>query len=259
MAKNLIRFEGLIIKEKRIGENKLIVVLSKEYGAISIFCRGGFRPQSKNLSSTQLFTLAEFCVDVKEDSTGQKKYYLDSSKTKTIFYRIRLDVISAALASYIAELLNYCGIEEENNGEVLRLTLNTYYSLNTDRQPLELLKSIFEIRLLCEIGYRPNMIGCNKCYLYSSNNMHFNIKTGKLLCDDCISDEDRNNGYDFVFDENILYIVRNIMLSDYDELFSFKISDRAQKILTKFSESFVNYYIKGRFVSRDFFKMMNLD
>lgn len=258
MSKNLIKFNGLIIKEKRIGENKLIIVLTKEYGVISIFCNGGFKPQSKNLSSTQLFSYSEFCVDEKTDSKGQKRYFLDSSKSKTIFYRIRLDVISASLASYIAELLNYCGVADGDNGEVLRLTLNTYYSLNSDRQPPELLKSIFEIRLLCEIGFRPNLVGCNSCYLYESDSMHFNIKTGKLLCDDCITEEERNNGYDFCFDKNMLYIIRYIMLSDYDELFSFKVSDRAQKLLTNFSESFVNYYVKAKFVSRDFFKMMNL-
>ena len=258
MPKNLIRFKGLVIKEKRIGDNKLIVVLTKELGVISIFCTGGFKPQSKNLGATQLFSYSDFCVDEKTDSKGLKRYYLESSSSDTIFYRIRLDVISSALASYIAELLNYCGIAESNNGEVLRLTLNTYYSLNSDRQPPELLKSIFEIRLLCEIGYRPKMVGCNNCYLYDSDSMHFNIKTGKLLCDDCISDEDRNNGFDYIFDKNMLYIVRYIMLTDYDDLFSFKVSDKAQKKLTKFSEAFVSYYIKARFASRDFFKMMNL-
>lgn len=258
MAKNLKKFKGLVIKEKRINDNKLIVVLTKELGVISIFCNGGFRPNSKNLGATQLFSYSDFCVDEKVDAKGQKRYYLDSSTSDTIFYRIRLDVISSALASYIAELLNYCGIAESNNGEVLRLTLNTFYSLNSDRQPPELLKCIYELRLLCEIGYRPNLVACNKCYLYESDSMHFNIKTGKLLCDDCISEEDKNNGFDWVFDKNMLYIVRYIMLSDYDELFSFKLSDKAQKKLTKFSESFVSYYIKAKFVSRDFFKMMNL-
>ncbi|WP_028509835.1 DNA repair protein RecO [Ruminococcus sp. NK3A76] len=258
MSKNLIKFKGLVIKEKRIGDNKLIVVLTKELGVISIFCNGGFKPQSKNLGATQLFSYSDFCVDEKTDSKGLKRYYLDSSSSDTIFYRIRLDVISSALAAYIAELLDYCGIAESNNGEVLRLTLNTFYSLDKDRQPPELLKSIYEIRLLCETGFRPNLVACNNCYLYESDSMHFNIKTGKLLCDDCISEEDRNNGFDFVLDKQMLYIIRYIALSDYHELFSFKLSDKAQKWLTKFSESFVNYYFKGHFNARSFFKMINL-
>ena len=74
MAKNLIKFKGLIIKEKRIGENKLIVVLTKELGVISIFCNGVFKPQSKNLGSTQLFSYSDFCVNEKTDPKGNKSY-----------------------------------------------------------------------------------------------------------------------------------------------------------------------------------------
>ena len=254
MAKNLIKFKGLIIKEKRIGDNKLIVVLTKELGVISIFCNGVFKPQSKNLGSTQLFSYSDFCVNEKTDPKGNKSYYLESSQPDTIFFKLWTDIHSQALGHYIAELLSYCEIAEGDNSEILRLTLNTFYSLNTERQPLNLLKSIFEIRFLCEIGFRPNMVGCNKCYLYESDSMHINIKTGKVLCDDCITEEDRTNGFDFLFDKNMFYIVRYIILSDYDELFSFKISYKAQKFLTNFSESFVNYYTKDRFKSLDFMK-----
>ena len=251
----MITFDALIIREKHIGErNRIITVLAKDHGVIDIFCRGGMKLTSKNFSATQLFSYSTLCVEVKVNAKGERLYYLNSSQTKNLFYNIRLDLINACLASYISELLCYCGTAEKDFGEILRLTLNTYYSLDTNRQPPELLKSIFEIRLLCEIGFRPNLLGCNKCLKYEADHMHFNIMTGKILCDNCCEDSD--NGFDFVFDKGMFYILRYIMLTDYDRLFSFKVSDKAQKLLTAFSESFVSYHIKPKFDTRDFYRQM---
>ncbi|MBR1749613.1 MAG: DNA repair protein RecO [Ruminococcus sp.] len=253
----MIRFDALIIKEKRLGDNKLIYVLTKEYGVITVYCHGGFAPKNKNTGATQLFSYSELCVDEKISPNGERRYFLNSSTSKTIFYNIRLDIVNSALAGYIAELLNYCGVADNDYGEVMRLTLNTYYSLNSNRQPPDLLKSIFEIRLLCEIGFRPNLIGCNKCYKYEDDDlMHFNIHTGKVLCSSCITQNELDNGFDFSFDKQLFYVFRYIALTDYNKLFSFKISDSLQDKLTVFSESFVNYHLKSKFVARDFYKMI---
>ncbi len=253
----MIKFDALIIREKKLGDNKLIIVLTKEYGVISVFCHGGFSPNNKNTGATQLFSYSELCVDVKTAPNGEKRYFLNSSTSKTIFYNIRLDIVYSSLAGYIAELIDYCGIADNNYGEVMRLTLNTYYSLNSNRQPPDLLKSIFEIRLLCEIGYRPDLIGCNNCYKYEDDKgMHFNIHTGKVLCSDCITQNEIDNGFDFTFDKQLFYVFRYIALTDYDKLFNFKISEKLQNRLTAFSENFVNYHLKSRFVARDFYKMI---
>lgn len=251
----MITFDALIIREKHINDkNRILTVLTKEYGVISVFCRGGMKPTSKTVGSTQLFSYSQFCAEVKINAKGERQYYLNSSASKNIFYNIRLDIVKASLASYISELLYYCGTNEKDFGEILRLTLNTFYSLDTGRQSAELLKSIFEIRLLCEIGFRPNLLGCNKCLKYEAEHMHFNIMSGKILCDECC--EDTDNGFDFSFDKGMFYIIRFIMLTDYDRLFSFKISDKAQKLLTQFSESFVSYHIKPKFDTRDFYRQM---
>ena len=52
----------------------------------------------------------------------------------------------------------YIRTEESGCDEIMRLTLNTLYFLDKGDRDDELLKSIFEFRLLCEAGLRPALL-----------------------------------------------------------------------------------------------------
>jgi DNA repair protein RecO (recombination protein O) len=116
----------------------------------------------------------------------------------------------------------------------------------------DLLKCVFELRLPCEIGLRPDLVGCANCYKYEDDRMHFDFISNKLYCDDCYCSDD--NTSDTVVDKTLLYIIRFIALSEFEKLFYFKISDRYLKKLTAFTESFVAYVFKNRFKSLDYYK-----
>lgn len=250
----MITINGLVIKENKIGESsKSIVVLCEDLGIINIFMRGGAKSK-KNSSATQIFSYSKLCIDSKVKANGQSEYYLNSSEPKNIFYNIRLDPLKMSLACYFSELLCFSRIEDEHLGDVLKLTLNTLYFLNNDDINRELLKSIFEFRLLCEMGFRPYLVGCNKCFKYEDTIMHYNYKSGLLECDECCYNPD--SIYDIQLDKALLYIVRYIALSDFNKLFSFKINDKYQKKLTEFTERFIKYNFKEHINTLDFYRGM---
>lgn len=250
----MITLKGLIIREKIRGENsKVITVLCSEFGIIDIFVRGGLK-SGKLTSSTQLFSYSKLCIEEKKDSSGQINYYINSAESIDLFYELRLDAKKTALACYFTDLLCYSRIESCHCGELLKLTLNTLFFLNKGNRDIELLKSIFEFRLLCELGFRPYLVGCNNCYKYESNLMHFNFKSGLLECEDCCNNP--NSIYDFQFDKTLLYIVRYIALTEYEKLFNFKISSAYQKKLTNFTEQFVAYHFTNNFETLRFYKLL---
>lgn len=250
----MITLKGLIIREDQRGESsKSISVLCAERGVIDVYVRGGMK-SGKTASSTQLFTFSKLCIEEKKDAKGSSRYYLNSAETENMFYHLRLDVKKTSLASYFADLLCYARIEGNDFSEILKLTLNTLYYLDNGERDQELLKSIFEFRLLCEIGYRPYLVGCNNCYTYESDKMHFNFKSGLLECDNCCRNPD--SIFDFVFDKTLLYIVRYIALTEYDKLFNFKISAAYQKKLTQFTERFVKYYFTDNFATLRFYRLL---
>ena len=159
----MLTFMGLILRENDRGEtSKSITVLTAERGVIDIFVRGG-RKSTKNASSTQLFAYSKLCVEEKKNAKDQSMFFLNSSESEKLFYNIRLDPKKTALASYFSELLMYIRTEESGCDEIMRLTLNTLYFLDKGDRDNELLKSIFEFRLLCEAGLRPALLGCSVC------------------------------------------------------------------------------------------------
>jgi DNA repair protein RecO (recombination protein O) len=232
----MINIDGLVIGERSVGETgKSITLLTKEFNCISVYVRGGQKSKKSN-SSTQLFCYAKFSIESKRDASGGDRYYYNSSEIQKIFYNIRLDPKKTALACYFADLLNIVTSGSDNGDEVMRLTLNVFHFLNEGSRPNEQLKSIFEFRLMCEIGYRPYLIGCHKCLKPEADVMYFNIAKGVFECGDCVDNAQIPTM--IKLDSKLFYIVQFIALVDYDRLFNFKISEAYQRKLTEFTERF---------------------
>jgi DNA repair protein RecO (recombination protein O) len=250
----MVNLDGLVIAERDCGEtSKSVTLLTKELACIEVYVRGG-RKSKKSVSSTQLFCYAKFSLDERRDAHGTVRYYYNSSEPIKLFYGIRLDAKRTALACYFAELLTYGTVSGDNGEEVMRLTLNTLYYLDKGERSGQLLKSIFEFRLMCETGYRPDLIGCCHCYAVEDEIMHFNLKSGLIECDSCVTD--RGGYYDIQFDKTLFHIVRFIALVDYDRLFNFRISDNYQNKLTEFTERYCHYCYGRNFDALDFYNLL---
>ena len=254
--RKMITLKGLVLREHNVGETaKSITVLTAEKGVISILVRGG-QKSTKNSASTQTFAYSQFCIEEKRTAKGLMNYYLNSSENIRLFYGIRLDAKKMALASYFAELLEYTGVECAGCDEVLRLTLNTFYILSENKMEQELLRNVFQFRLLCEIGLRPELVGCCSCFVYESDFMYFDFLRNNLTCQECHLKNQAENPHCFVLDKTLLYIVRFIALTDYNRLFAFRISPKYLDKLTEFTEKFLSYHTKGKFKTLEFYKLL---
>ena len=247
----LLTTMGVVIGERAYGENdKFIDVFTKDYGIIEVTVKGGRKLNSKNSASTALFSYSKFCV-----SKRGERYYLNSSEIENTFYDLRFDVKKLALASYFAELLKYTVLSydsDESYEIILKLLLNTLYYLEKDSHNIMLLKSIFEFRLLSEIGLIPNLIGCSICNVYSHTKMHFNVQEGKLYCDNCFSGSD---GYNIILvNESTLSALRHISLSAMNILFNIKVSDRLLSELNKITDRYTFAHINRSFKTLEYFK-----
>ncbi len=251
----MITLKGLVIREEPKGESsKLIYALTRERGVLSIFVRGGMK-SGKYASATQLYVYSELCCEEKTNARGETQYYLNSAEPINMFFELRLDVYKSALAAYLTELLYYSRIEgARDKNDVLRLTLNTLYYINEGKKDRELLKSIFEFRLICDTGFRPNLIGCAKCYKYEDEIMYFNIRAGEMECSSCC--RNKESLYGVLLDPKLLYIVRHIALTDFERLFAIKVSPKYQQQLTEFTERIVRYYFSDKFETLAFYRSL---
>lgn len=242
----LITTNGIVIRERSVGENdKFIDVLTGDLGVIELSVRGVKKITGKNSSAAQLFAYSKLCLDKRGE-----RYYLNSSEPIHIFYDIRMDMEKFALASYFCEVVLTTVTSGQTANSVTRLFLNTLNFLTDEKYSDTLIKSIFELRLMSEIGLMPDIAMCNECCTYLTEKMYFKIRIGKLFCDKCY-----NRAGDAVeLSESLLHTIRYICLSDFEKLWSFKVSDEVEKQLSYITESYLISHLDRNFRTLGFYK-----
>jgi DNA repair protein RecO (recombination protein O) len=243
----MITTNGIVIREKNFGENdKFIDILTDNYGVIEIMVKGSKKINSQNSSSTQLFAYSKFCLESKKD-----KYYLNSCEPIKIFYDIRLDIDKLSLVSYFSELISFT-VCEDKNSEILKLFLNTIHFLSIGKREEILLKSIFELRLMAEIGMMPNVVACGCCNIYLDDKMFFVVENGGIYCHNCYNNFDELTSISLT--DSVLHALRYILLSDFNKIFNFTISPLSQNKLAYISESYLLSHLGRKFKTLDFYK-----
>lgn len=245
----MIIIEGIVLKERPVGEqDKFIDILTKEKGVIELSVKGGRKINGKSASSTQLFAYSRFCYDKRGD-----RLYLNSAEPIHIFYDLRSSLSGLYLASYFAEVLRYCISERTDSGNVMRLLLNTLHYLEKGTRSEQLLKSIFELRLMSEIGYMPDVIACRECGVFEPEELYFSVSDGGFCCSECFSGDavDRHK-----MRLPVLSAIRHIVLADFDRLFNFRLSEDSCDKLAAFSEAYIVTHLERSFKTLDFYRSL---
>lgn len=248
----MLTVKGLVLRERACGENdKILSILSDTHGLLEVCAKGVKKANAKNASVSQCFCYAKYCL-----ADGKHYYILNSSEPIRNFYDIRLDINKFALASYFSELLLYTCPKNQTNYEALRLILNSLHFLSESKRNETMLKSVFELRLMTEIGLTPNLIGCCKCYRYEAPQMQFDLSEGRIYCEDCCGKRDLSVCE--VINMPLLHAFRYVALSDMSKIFSFKVPDTYLPAFSNITERYVQIQLGKRFQTLDFYKSLLL-
>ncbi len=240
--------EGIVLRERLVGENdKFIDVLTKNSGIIEISAKGARKIGGKSGSSAQLFAYSKFCTDKKGG-----RYYLNSAEPIHIFYGLRSDLAKIALASYFSEVLTFCIDEDCGGNDIMRLILNTLYYLENGSRDSQLLKSVFELRLMAEIGFMPDIVGCRMCGVYEPDILYFSEKNSCFYCAGCFQDAVDKDYTKLKLP--VLSAMRHIVLADFSRLFNFRISDSAMMSLAAVTENYLIVHLERHFQTLNYYK-----
>lgn len=245
----MITLEGIVLKERSVGEqDKFIDILTKEKGLIELSVRGARKINGKSASSTQLFAYSRFCYT---ESKG--RLHLNSAEPIHIFYKLRSSLSALSLASYFSDILHFSTVSLTDSGNVLRLFLNALHFLENGLRSELLLKSVFELRLMSEIGFMPDIVCCRECGCFEPQELYFSFTDFCFRCCECSSADE--NSFKLTLSE--LSAVRHIVLADFNRLFNFRLPDEALCRLSGFSELYVISHLERNFNSLDFYKSLN--
>ena len=110
------------------------------------------------MAATQFLCFGEYKLYKKGGN-----YFLNSCEVIEAFYNIRTDLDKLNYASVITKIINDVTTENQNTYRVLQLYLNTLYVITNTDKNLKLINSIFKLRLMSLIGFRPYKNECVNC------------------------------------------------------------------------------------------------
>ena len=237
--------DGLILKEQNIGEkDKLVTVLTRHNGLVRAFVRGAKSVNNRKNSSTGMFCFSKLCLYKTKES-----YIIDEAEPIELFFELRSDLEKLALAQYFSELIMTLVQEDETAEEYLRLILNSLHFLAKGKMPVEQVKAITELRLMCIAGYMPNLVACDRCGEYETNTMYFDVEDGLLYCENCMS-----NSMLFPLDIGLIKALRHIAFSDFEKIYSFKMDENALPDLSYITEKYLLSKLQKNFKTLEFYK-----
>ncbi len=222
-----VKTKGIIIAEKVMSDfDKMLTILTPNMGKIECVAKGARRPKSLLMAGTQFLCFGDYLL-----YKGSENYSMNSCETIELFYNIRIDLDKLRYASYITKIINDVTTENQNNYKVLQLFLNTLYVISNTDKDLELITSIFRLRLLSIIGYRPEIQECKICK-QKDNLSIFSIKDNGFKCSNCGKlDKGAIN-----MNETTKDAIRYIILADAKKIYSFNVPQESieeLKIISK--------------------------
>ena len=237
--------DGLIIKEhKTNGDDRLVTVLTRDYGVLRAFVRGAQRLKSRTQCGSQLFSYGTFSI-----YRGKDAYVIDEIQTKEIFFDLRNDIGKLALAQYFCELQYELAPQESDADAFLRLTLNCLHMLVKDKRPQLQLKAIAELRTLALAGYMPDLVACEGCGKFEDDVMYFGTYVGHLYCPECVGDVPCEE-----LPLSVVSAMRYICYSQDEKLFSFTLGEENFPVLADVCEKYLLAQTNRKYKTLDFYK-----
>lgn len=158
-AMNTFKGRGIVLRELEVGESdKLVTLLLKERGKVTVSARGARKPKSKFMAGTQLFTYSDFVL-----RDGKTFFSLAQVDVIESFYPIRSDYDKLCHASCFLELTGKILMENMGCDEILLLLLKSLTALQTGRLDNRLVACVFEFKFMQYNGLAPETTHCGCC------------------------------------------------------------------------------------------------
>ena len=237
---------GLVLRETETKEtDKILTVLTPDLGKITLIARGARRRNSPLAAACQLLAYSELTIYQR----GNWRYVSEGS-TIELFDGVRQDFELLSLASYFAELTESVAGEEQSAPEVLALLLNALYALSALKKDPELVKPVFELRLMALAGFEPLSDGCAVCGKTEPERPMLDVVQGIVHCAGC----KQPGGLSLPLTKGSLAAMRHALHADPKRLYSFRVEPNALRELNHAAEGFVAAQLERSFRTLDYYK-----
>lgn len=177
---NVITVSGIVLSSMPVGEyDRRIVLLTKERGKISAFAKGSRRVNSSLMGITRAFAFGKF-----ELYEGRTSYDVRGASISQYFTEVTEDCDSIFYAFYFAEFADYYGKENLEATQIINVLYLSLKALTKHIIPKELVRYIFELRMIYENGECPDFFSCVNCGA-NEKMVGFSMQNMGMVCEKC--------------------------------------------------------------------------
>ena len=224
--------EAIIIKKIKLGEaDRILTLYTPHLGKIQAVAKGIRRPKSKLAGHLELLTHSQVSL-----ARGRNLDTIIGSQTINSFLPLKSDLHLISYALYTIEVVNQFTADHVENCSLFRLLIETMERL-CQASNNELTLRYFELHLLNEVGYRPQLHQCALCHqpLEPAINT-FCFSAGGMLCPNC----SQNQSLTYPLSVNAQKVLRLVQTDDYITVSKLKIDPELSHSL----EEVVRHYFK---------------
>ena len=189
------------------------------------------------LAGTQFLCFGEYIL-----FNGNGRYSINSCETIEMFYNIRKDLDKIKYSSHLTKIIQDVTTENENSYKILQLYLNTLYMISEVDKDMDFILSIFKIKLLCLLGYKPRVNECLSCG-NKDNITYFSIKDNGVKCKYCYL-QDKSA---IQISKSTLLALKFIIYAPIKKVFNFNLKEDNLKELELISKIYFNQKLEKEY------------
>jgi DNA repair protein RecO (recombination protein O) len=229
--------EAIIIKKTRLGEaDRILTLYTPDFGKIQGVAKGVRRPRSKLAGHLELLTHSRINL-----ARGRNIDTITGSQTITSFLPLKNDLWLTSYGLYVIELVNQFTADDIDNRPLFQLLLETLQNLCQEGDK-DLALRYFEIHLLQEVGYRPQLQQCVSCRKPLEPVVNsFCPDAGGILCPDC---SPHQPAFFYPVSVNALKVLRLIQNSDYSTVSRLKMNRELALELETINRGYIRYLLE---------------
>ena len=149
---------AIVLRQRKLGDaDKIVTLYTANFGKLDAVAKGVRRVTSRLAGHVEPLTHGSFMV-----AHGRNLDIITQVQTIATFHPLRDDLDRLSRALYVAELVDRATEERAENVALYRLLLNTLRRLSQG-EDLDLIVRLFEMTLLVELGYQPELEQCVVC------------------------------------------------------------------------------------------------
>lgn len=226
---NIIKTEGIVLGQTNYSESsKILKVLTKDYGMISIMSKGCRNLKSKLRGVSSIFTYGDFHLYYKEQGIS----ILVGVDVKNSFLNLQCDIEKITYGSYLLDLTEQV-LKHTESGEIYFLLIATLEKID-DGYNLQALTNILELKYLDYLGIRPILDCCSICG-NQTQIITVNTDVGGYICKNCYHNEK-------IYQDRTIKLIRMFYYVDISKITKLEIGGDCLKELNDFINSYYDRY-----------------